>query len=281
MRGGKGQKDAMDVFGVHAEELGYECNNNHFASRCFFSVNGENNMDTSYAVDCDHLNNSFGCLAVRKKEYCILNRQYDEKTYKELKQKIITQMNDAPYVDQKGKIYKYGEFFPAELCPHSYNETLAQEYFPLNENEAKELGYRWDSFEEKSYTPTKSWKELPETMAATDDSILSEIILCKAWDENKQEAQNHKCTKAFRIIPNELMMYRKWNIPIPRECPNTRNFKMSQIRNSVNFWHRSCMCELKNHPNHKEKCVSEFETSYSPDRPEVVYCETCYQQEVS
>ena len=28
------------------------------------------------------------------------------------------------------------------------------------------------------------------------------------------------------------------------------------------------------------KCKKEIMSSYSPDRPEIVYCETCYQQEV-
>ncbi|MFA6257630.1 MAG: hypothetical protein WC671_01315 [Candidatus Paceibacterota bacterium] len=51
-------------------------------------------------------------------------------------------------------------------------------------------------------------------------------------------------------------------------------------RNPRQLWHRSCMCELKNHTHGTEKCAVEFETSYSPDRPEIVYCETCYQQEI-
>lgn len=148
---------------------------------------------------------------------------------------------------------------------------MAQEYLPITEEEAVKMGYSWHNMEDKSYIPTKSWKDLPDTIEKIDDSILSEIILCQAWDLDKKSAQNHKCTKAFRIIPNELAMYRKWNIPLPRKCPNTRNFELSQLRNPVNFWHRKCM---------KEGCENEFETSYSPARPEIVYCETCYQQEV-
>jgi len=30
----------------------------------------------------------------------------------------------------------------------------------------------------------------------------------------------------------------------------------------------------------KEGCDVEFETTYAPDRPEIVYCEKCYQKEV-
>ena len=271
VRGGVGQKDSMDVYGVHSGELCYECNNIDFSSRCFFSVNGENNMNSSYLVDCDHVNNSFGCISVRKKEYCILNKQYDKKTYEELKEKIINQMSNVLYVDKNGKNYGYGEFFPVELSPFYYNKTIAQEYVPIDEEKAKEMGYSWDNVEEKNYIPTKSWKDLPNTIGEVDDKILSEIILCQAWDIDKESAQNHKCTKAFRINQNELAMYRKWNIPLPRKCPNTRYFELSQARNSINLLHRKCM---------KDGCPNEFETSYSPDRPEIVYCENCYNQEV-
>ena len=37
------------------------------------------------------------------------------------------------------------------------------------------------------------------------------------------------------------------------------------------LWHRKCM---------KEGCLNEFETSYAPNRQEIIYCEKCYQQEV-
>jgi hypothetical protein len=30
----------------------------------------------------------------------------------------------------------------------------------------------------------------------------------------------------------------------------------------------------------KGKCTVEFETSYAPERPEIVYCEQCYNQEI-
>src|SRR3989344_3154629 len=288
VRGGKGQKDAMDVFGVHAGELAYECNNIDFSSRCFFSINGENNISSDYLVDCDHVSNSFGCISVRKKEHCILNKQYDEKTYKELRTKIIAQMSEKSYADKKKRTYVYGELFPAEISPHSYNATLAQEYIPISQDQPADMGYSWNDVEEKSYTPSKSWKDLPDTIAEVDDTILSEIILCQSWDMDKKSAQGHKCTKAFRINPNELAVYRKWNIPLPRKCPNTRNFEISQFRNPVNFWHRKCQCNgntsdnkiyINNtrHEHGSGRCANEFETTYAPDRPEIVYCEQCYQ----
>ena len=36
------------------------------------------------------------------------------------------------------------------------------------------------------------------------------------------------------------------------------------------------------HTHHGENhCPNEFETSYAPDRDEIVYCEECYQEEVA
>jgi hypothetical protein len=75
---------------------------------------------------------------------------------------------------------------------------------------------------------------------------------------------NKKKIKSFKKIQakkeaekNELEMHKRWNIPLPRKCPNTRNFESFSLRNPVEFWHRKCM---------REGCQNEFETSYSPDR---------------
>ncbi|MFH0712828.1 MAG: hypothetical protein V2A55_03190 [Candidatus Jorgensenbacteria bacterium] len=291
VRGGKGQKDAMDVFGVHAGELVYESNNIDFSSRTSFGVNGENNIETSYLVDSFNVGNSFGCVSLRNKKYCILNKQYSEEDYRELKKNIIVQMIKKPYIDKKGRTYSYGEFFPIESAPFSYNESIAQDYAPISEKRAEELGYSWYNIEDKSYTVTKNWKDLPETIEEVNDSILSEVILCRAWDEDKERAKEHKCTKGFKIIPAELAMYRKLGIPLPRSCPNTRNFEITRLRNPVEFYKRSCQCSgeksengayqnTASHSHGAGKCPNKFETSYVPERPEIVYCEQCYQAEV-
>ena len=288
IRGGEGQKDTMDGFGVHAGELSYECNNIDFSSQAFFSVNGENHLDTNYAVDCDSVEHLFGCIAMRKKKYCILNKEYSEQEFAELKSKIIVQMAQVPYTDRQGRIYRYGEFFPFEIAPYSYNETLAQEYLPVTQLRAEELGYVWQITEDKKYDNLKSWKDLPESVDAVSDTILSEAILCKAWDTDKNLAQAHRCTKGFRLIPNELAVYKSFGLPLPRQCANTRNFELAGLRNPVDFYQRQCACDYEVHKNRAQhshhptgRCSNEFETSYSPDRPEIVYCEQCYQSEIA
>jgi len=275
----KGQKDTMDTYGVNAGELGYESVNIDFSSKCRFSLNGENQSDTDYLVDCFNAQSCFGSISLKHKKYCILNKEYDENTYEEIKAKIIDQMAKQPYVDKAGRKYSYGEFFPLELSPFAYNETIAQEYMPLTKKQAEELKYPWQEMGNKEHKPTKKWDELPDTIMEVDDSILKEIILCEAWDKDKEKAKEHNCTMAFRITRDELAIYKKFNLPLPRKCPNTRNFENFQLRKPIGIWHRQCMCD-KNHPHHSGKCPNEFETSYAPDRPEIVYCEQCYQAEV-
>lgn len=72
-------------------------------------------------------------------------------------------------------------------------------------------------------------------------------------------------------MPEELQFYRQKNLPLPRYCPNCRHYKRLTYRNSMKLWHRNCM---------HEGCENQFDTTYSPDRTEIVYCEKCYQQTV-
>ncbi len=295
VRGGKGQKDAMDVFGVHAGELVYDCNNIDFSSRTFFSVNGEHHIDTNYVVDSFNVEHAFGCISLRQKNHCVLNKQYGEKEFEALRGKIIAHMKEMPYTDKRGIPYSYGEFFPMEAAPFAYNESLSQEWLPITEKQAGAMGYPWLAFDEKSYVETRNWKDLPDTIAGTGDDWLSETILCEAWETDKQSAREHKCTKVFRFTPAELAMRRKFGVPLPRKCPNTRNFETFRMRNPVDFHSRKCQCagEKSDNGNYKNSaashephgpgvhCPNEFQTSYAPERPETVYCEPCYQAEVA
>ena len=179
-----------------------------------------------------------------------------------------------PYTDKKGIIYKYGEFFPSELWPFAYNETIAQEYFPLTKEETQNGNFLWKDIEERNYKISLETENIPDHIRDVKDDIINQVISCEHEGKCKEQ-----CTEAFKIVPEELKFYRRMSLPLPRLCPNCRHFQRLKQRNPLKLWHRSCMCDKKNH-NHIAKCPNEFETSYAPDRPEIVYCEKCYQQEV-
>jgi len=211
-------------------------------------------------IDSHHL---FACVGLRHKQYCILNKQYTKKEYEEMIPKIKQHMNDMPYTDKKGRVYKYGEFFPSELSPFGYNETIANEYFPLTKEQAIEQGYNWYDKPKSEYKPTIKAKDLPDHIKDVNNSILKEVIQCDSKD----------CagSSVFRIIPQELKFYKKMNIPLPRLCPDCRHRERIKQRNPLKLWKRQCM---------NKGCNNTFETTYSPDREEIVYCEKCYNKEV-
>jgi hypothetical protein len=284
-----GIKDSYDIgagSGLKAERL-YECWDTNSGSNIKFSGVIYDCYDLFYCWNCHGSNNLFGCYGLRNKEYCILNRQYSKKEYEELVPKIIKHMNAMPYIDKKKRTYKYGEFFPTELSLFAYNETIAQEYFPLTKEQAVERGFSWRDPETKHHKPTIGWESLPDNIKDVEDSITKEIILCKAWDEDSQKATEHNCTKAFKIIPDELEFHGKMNLPLPRYCPNSRHYLRLKQRNPFRLWHRRCTCDYKvyqnttKHASHPEgRCPNEFETPYSPEKPEITYCEQCYNAEI-
>lgn len=237
---------------------GTNLNNVLFSNGCF--PEGQNLEYCHYSVGCHDL---FGCVGLRNKEYCIFNKQYNKEEYFLLRDKIIKHMNEMPYINELGIVYKYGEFFPVEFSPFTYNESIIQEVFPISKEEALRNGYRWRDRTERNYKVTMKNNEIPKNIKEVTNSITNEILECAHLSDN--------CTDAFKITTEEFQFYKQMNLPIPKYCPNCRHHIRLSQRNPIKLYNRKCM---------REGCNNEFETSYAPDRSEIVYCERCYQKEV-
>jgi len=271
-------KNSMDILIIGVGELDYECiNPGRDSFKVLFSLTGYNDArEAYYSNEVQNSSNLFGCIGLRNQHYCILNKQYTKEEYDSLVPRIIEHMENVPYTDKMGRVYKYGEFFPPEFSPFGYNETIAQEFFPSDAETVASLGYNWKIEEEKNRPqPTILPENLPDHIKDVEDSILKEIIGCS----HKAEC-HEQCTGVFRIVQPELEFYRNINLPLPKLCPNCRHYERLQQRNPLQLWHRQCMCD-KNHSHHSGRCSNEFETPYAPDRKEIVYCEQCYNAEVA
>jgi len=263
-------KDVRDlIYWGNGSELIYEsinvgrqCSNVYFSNECWDQL-----VRAEYCVNCFSSSDLFGCVGLRKKQYCIFNKQYTKEEYEKLVQKIKAEMDKNPYVDPKGRIYKYGEFFPVDMAPFAYNESICQEYKTKTKDQAQAEGYRWREPDMKNYTPTILPNQLPSDIKDVKDNILNEVIACGHLGQCNQQ-----CTTAFKIIPDELSFYRLHNVPLPTLCPNCRHYERLANREPIKLWHRKCM---------NEGCQNEFETSYAPNRPEIVYCLDCYRREVN
>jgi len=237
------------------------------------------NTDLEYSAFCHGSSHLFGCIGLRKKEHCIFNKQYSKEDYFALREKIIHHMNEMPYMDKERRIYRYGEFFPTEFSPFAYNDTLAQDFFPLTNEEAEKRGYLWREPESKEYQTVINATDLPDHIKDIDNTVLEEVIKCAS------------CGKAYRIIPMELDFLRRLKLPLPRFCPDCRFSIRMQFINPPKFWHAKCQCggpsdnrsiyhNTISHFHGQNHCPNEFDTSYMPDREEIVYCEQCYNTEV-
>jgi len=163
---------------------------------------------------------------------------------------------------------EYGEFFPISFSPYAYNETTAMEIFPLSKAEVLAKGWRWQDNLPGTYgKETIKVADLPDDIKDVNLEISQAILACE------------DCGKNYKIIPQELSFYKKLNLPLPRRCPYCRHLDRIKRRTPQRLWQRQCGCEKENH-QHQGRCENKFETSYSSDRPEKIYCEECYQKEI-
>lgn len=271
-------RDSMDVtIGGANSELVYEgsvCGWNSSQIRfCWECWDG--GMDFEYSIFCGRkANHTFGSVGIISGEYVILNKRYSKEEFYKLRDEIRKHMDEMPYVDAQGRVYKYGEFFPPEFSPFAYNDTIAPEHFLLSKEEILAYGGKWYEVPKTEFETTSNATDLPDDISEVPDSITKELIACL------------DCGRAFRIIPTELQFLQVNKIPLPRYCVDCRHKKRISQRNRSALYKRSCDCQKSDYKNQgihfhgNNFCPNTFNTSYSPDRPEIVYCEQCYQEEI-
>ena len=243
-------KDSMDCASIwDGAELNFESmSTSRF--RVLFSYNIWESSDVLYSELCKGCSNIFGCSGLHKEQYCILNKQYAKEEYEELVPKIIAHMQSTG---------EWGEFFPIHISPFAYNETVAQEYFPMTKEEVKEKGWKWRDQQDELPKVDKiiPASKLPPSIDDIPDDILNWAIECETTK------------RPFRIIRQELDFYRKMRLPIPHFHPDERHKRRMALRNPRKLWDRQCA-----------KCAKPIQTTYAPERPEQVFCEECYLKEV-
>lgn len=210
-------EDCRDIIYSPFSQLLYDSISAVTSYCCAFLSHSWDNQHSYYCVECFYSKHLFGCVGLKRKEYCILNRQYSPEEYSSLLPRIIEQM-----VKQK----EWGEFFPEALSPYAYNETIANDYFPLSETEALHLGNRWRKNPEKQ--PEVSQRSIPDTIELTDPAICEQTLSCQATG------------KHYRVIKPELSLYKRMNVPLPDSCPDERYRLRFQKRNKPKLYQRTC-----------------------------------------
>ncbi|NOS67741.1 MAG: hypothetical protein HOO67_05260 [Candidatus Peribacteraceae bacterium] len=240
-------RDAMDEYsGGRESELMYETTSGSGSYNVAFCLRAATSQNILYSYFVTSSKNVFGSIGIRRGNFCILNKEYSQEEYETLMPKILDHMR---------KTGEYGEFFPASLSPFAYNETVAHEYFPLAQAEAKKLGYRWAKDEPKArkdqvYT-------VPDKIDHVQDDVTGEILRCE------------ECSKNYKIVPQELAVYRERRIPLPALCVDCRYLERFAVKNPPRLRDDEC-----------RNCKKAIRTTYPENCPEMIYCEECYLKEV-
>ena len=212
-----------------------------------------NGNNVFYSDNClSNAKNCFGCVGLKQNEYCIFNKQYTKEEYEVLVAKIIEHMQSTG---------ERGEFFDASASPFAYNETVAQDYFPLNKEEAMVRGYTRQDNNYDTAIPegveTLKGDQIPSDITTVTDEILKKILICEVtW-------------RPFRIIKSELDFYRKHHVSLPRKHPDIRHQNRIHKRLSRALHLRTC-----------DKCGITMLSVYQATYEWKVYCEDCYNKEI-
>jgi CxxC-x17-CxxC domain-containing protein len=243
-------KDCYDLLGHGRDsELLLEAIGVGISTRVIGSWFVENSHNVEYSFSTRLSEYCFGCDGIKNGKFVILNKEYSEEEYKKIREKIIEELTEKKL---------YGLFAPPKISPFAYNETVGQENMPLTKEKAIEEGFRWeDDIPETHGKETLKPDQIPDHINDVSDSILNEVLACVS------------CGRNYKIIKPELQMYKKSLIPVPRKCFNCRQAERLDRRGPFKLFDRKCA-----------KCGKSIKTNFSPDGPEIIYCESCYQQEV-
>ncbi len=201
-----------------------------------------------YSLLCSRgVSDLFACVGLRHQNYCILNKKYSVTEYTKLLNKIISNLIEQDH---------WGEFFPSCFSDFGYNETVAQEFYPLTKEEAVAKGFKWSEYKNpEPKIETLLASKIPDSINELDLQILEKAICCEISG------------RLFRYSKLEYDFLKKFEIPLPRIHPDIRHLNRLNSRPRRKLIKNNCA-----------KCNQEILTSFALNNP-IRYCENCYQQE--
>ena len=147
--------------------------------------------DSCYGEFMQNCENCFGCISLRYKKFCVLNKQYSEDEYGKIKAHIIDELGDY-----------YGNPFPFDVAPFSYQDSAFRDYGVFTKEETEHMGWQWGEEKKAKSFECESVSLLPDDIQKADNTIDT-VFLCE------------KSKKPFKIIPQEIRLLKKIVAPPP------------------------------------------------------------------
>ncbi len=230
-------------------ELSYECITPDHSYNSIVTIESWKNNHIAYCIDCHASQYLLGCVGLKKGEYSILNKKYNKDEFLKLKDQIVSDMK---------KRGEWGEFLPSKYSPFGINETDAFYDLKFSKEESIKNGYNWqDNIQKTKGKETLDQKDVPNSIKDVKDNFTEEVLECM------------ECERNYKIIPDELLLYKRLLVPIPERCFFCRHSDRKDMRGGFELIDRNC-----------NKCQKDIETVFSAKEKRPICCESCYQKEL-
>lgn len=241
-------KDCFDMTGLYRGELCYEVSQATDLNRVKFALYCVDCHDCEYVDQCFNSGNLFGCVGLKRREYCILNKQYSKEEYEKLVQKIIEKMKADG---------EYGEFFPYKFAYNGFNLSLGNFYY--NETE-KGMEVKGGFFEKDAESNVSGMDAnlLPDEANEVNAEFIGKPVECAATG------------KIYTFIKQEIAFYKNMNLPLPIYYPEYRN--VVRFGHLVPLDQRLIKCY-----DCGEECVVYYPETWGLEK---ILCDDCYLKEV-
>lgn len=239
------------------------CAGVYYNTDCYYSVSANSSRSLycyeafrcqeteycQYVFDCEYC---FGCSGIRRKKFCIFNKQYSEDEYWQKLDEIKCNMLDRG---------EYGEFFPAKYSPSYYPDAGALvldaqdmgEAFGALDFDPESMGAIGEPLYDES--KMRSTEEIPDCI----NSVKSE-----EWVG--VPIMDPKVNRRFGFVRPEIEFYKKNQIPLPNVHFIPRIKQLYFESNSGVFDQSTCdKC--------KKKITIARNITYKNRK---IYCKPCY-----
>ena len=248
--------------------FGVPSNNCHYAvasigsSDCYYSLGTKNCswnkfalsivtncIDSEYCSSCQDIENCFGCVGLKKKKFCIFNKQYTEGEYWQKLDEIKCKMLDEG---------EYGDYPPMSFSLQYVQRSGAPIVYGATIEELKKMGANlFDADADGADGPEidpSTIKSVDDISDRVDESIIGKPFMDEVYG------------RRFAYLKPEMKLYEKLEVAPPRNHPTRRINELYAEMNIAVFEEMNC-----------SKCNKDIRVGKNRNYPtREVYCKECY-----
>jgi hypothetical protein len=244
---GAENKNVYNSVGMYKSELcsySVQCTEIYQVSHAYYSANCKFSYYIDQCVDSKYL---FGCVGLKKREYCIFNKQYTKDEYEELVPKLLEKIDEE---------YGLDKFYPPQCAYSGYNTSLCAFNIREDQTSATAKGFTWDELPPVETIPGIPGADLPDSAEDVDGSYIKNVIICSITK------------RPYNFTEHEIEFYKNAHLPFPEHYPELRQLKRFQL-----------IPPIETHTSRCDNCGTEITTCFTPsDGHQHVVCDACYEK---